>query len=50
MQGDRAALADPAYPSGTHFSGSTVSQFWYRFSEPRRISGYLASITCHLPA
>jgi hypothetical protein len=35
------------YPSGTHFSGSAVSQFWYRFDEPASASGCSDSRFAH---
>ena len=32
------------YPSGTHFSGSTTSQFWNLFVEPAVTSGWLRAM------
>jgi hypothetical protein len=37
------------YPSGTHFSGSAASQFWYLFVDPATASGYLADNVLHMP-
>jgi hypothetical protein len=37
------------YPSGTHFSGSAASQFWYLFVDPATASGYLADNNLHMP-
>src|SRR3954451_16571770 len=35
----RESTRTQTYPSGTHFSGSTSSQFWYRLLEPSSTSG-----------
>lgn len=45
----RESTRTHTYPSGTHFSGSTVSQFWYRLDEPAVTSGYLADSGPHMP-
>ncbi len=37
----RESTRTQAYPSGTHFSGSTTSQFWYLLVEPAGTSGCL---------
>src|SRR3984885_8980756 len=45
----RESTRTHAYPSGTHFSGSAVSQFWYRLDEPATASGYFADSGFHMP-
>jgi hypothetical protein len=36
----RESTRTHAYPCGTHFSGSTTSQFWYVFEVPVTVSGW----------
>ena len=46
----RESARTQAYPSGTHFSGSTVSQLAYRLLDPRATSGCAATMSRHWSA